>query len=193
LTDTRWYSFELYQNYFDNYATHYKRTRNSARPGRRKYLKSQFMSKEGERERTVISISTKQSLSISTPSQTETVIILLSLSFKRFQLFDDTLALQIPNHDTTARGSTKPVSSRRETQCVNLIFGFKGVEMFWIVEVPEHGCAVFSAWSTERAIGGDGDGVDVSGVAVVISAEFAFGQFPNLLQLSAQVQGTWNV
>ena len=44
LTNTRWYSFELYQNYFDNYATHYKRTRNSARPGRRKYLKSQFMS-----------------------------------------------------------------------------------------------------------------------------------------------------
>src|ERR1700733_9383281 len=43
MTDTRWYSFELYQNYFDKYATHYKQTRNSATPGRRKYLKSQHV------------------------------------------------------------------------------------------------------------------------------------------------------
>jgi hypothetical protein len=42
--------------------------------------------------------------------------------------------------------------------------------VFAVVEVPEHGDAVFAA----RAVGRDGDGVDVPGVAVVVCAELAF-------------------
>ncbi len=57
---------------------------------------------------------------------------------------------------------------------MDLIFGFEGVEMFRVVQVPEHGSSVLSSGGTERTIGGDGDCVDVSSVSVVVSAELAF-------------------
>lgn len=111
------------------------------------------------------------------------MIRLLPLRLIGLQLLDDTLTLQIPNHDTTACCGTEPVSGRGETQGVNFVFGFERIEMFRVVEVPEHGCAVFSTGSTERAVGGDGDGVDVASVSIVVGAKFALGQFPDLSPL----------
>ena len=52
--------------------------------------------------------------------------------------------------------------------------------MFRFVEVPEHGRAVFASGCAEGAVGGDGDGVDVAGVADVISLDAAGGEFPDL-------------
>ena len=89
------------------------------------------------------------------------MVILLALSLERLQLLDNTLTLQIPDHDTTARCSTKPVSGRREAQSVNLILCFERVEMFRVIQVPEHGCAVLAARCTEGAIRGDSDSVDI--------------------------------
>jgi len=92
----------------------------------------------------VIGISTEQCLSIGTPSQTKTMIVLLALSLERLQLLHNTLTLQIPNHDTTARRSTEPVSRGRETQSVNLVLGLERVEMFRVVQVPEHSGTVLA-------------------------------------------------
>ena len=142
---------------------------------------------------TVIGISTKQSLTIGAPSQAEAVIVLLSLSLRGLQFLYNTLALQIPDHDATACGSTEPVSCGWEAQSVDLIFGFEGVEMFRVVQVPEHGSSVLSSWGTERTIGGDGDYVDVSSVSVVVSAELAFAQFPDLDHKSALSMKNYNV
>ena len=63
---------------------------------------------------------------------------------------------------------------------MDLVARRERVEVFGLVEVPEHGCAVFPARGAEGAIGGDGDGVDVAGVADVIGLDAAGGEFPDL-------------
>ena len=52
--------------------------------------------------------------------------------------------------------------------------------MLRLVEVPKHGGAVFATGGAEGAVGGDGDGVDVAGVADVVSLDAAGGEFPDL-------------
>ena len=52
--------------------------------------------------------------------------------------------------------------------------------MLGFVEIPQHGCAVFAARGAEGAVGGDGDGVDVAGVADVVGLDAAGGEFPDL-------------
>lgn len=52
--------------------------------------------------------------------------------------------------------------------------------MLALVEVPEHSDAVLSSRRAERSIGRDGDGGDVAGVAVVVGAELALGELPDL-------------
>ena len=52
--------------------------------------------------------------------------------------------------------------------------------MLALVEVPEHGDSIFASGGSERTIGGNGYGVDVAGVAVVVGLELELGQLPNL-------------
>lgn len=52
--------------------------------------------------------------------------------------------------------------------------------MFALVQVPEHGDAVLATGSGQGTVGGDGEGVDVSGVSVVVGLELALGQLPDL-------------
>jgi len=49
-----------------------------------------------------------------------------------------------------------------------------------VVEVPKHGDTVLSSGGSERTIGGNGDGVDVTGVSVVVGSELALGELPDL-------------
>jgi len=51
-----------------------------------------------------------------------------------------------------------------------------------LVEVPEHGCAVFAAGRAEGAVRGDGDGVDVASVANMVSLDAAGCEFPDLVK-----------
>lgn len=53
--------------------------------------------------------------------------------------------------------------------------------MLSLVEVPQHGDSVLSSRGAEGPIGRDGDGGDVSGVAVVSRAELALGELPDLM------------
>ena len=87
---------------------------------------------------------------------------------------------------------------------MDLVTGGQGVEVLGLVEVPEHGCAVFAAGGTEGAVGGDGHGVDVAGVADVVGLDAAIGEFPylrkeeivsaviNLLRVSAQPKDSFS-
>ena len=52
--------------------------------------------------------------------------------------------------------------------------------MLGLIKIPEHGCAVFAAGGTQGAVGGDGHGVDVAGVADVVGLDAAGGEFPDL-------------
>jgi hypothetical protein len=64
---------------------------------------------------------------------------------------------------------------------VDLVVGVQGVEVLGLVKVPQHGGTVLAAGGTQRSIGGDGDGVDVAGVADVVSLQLAGGELPDLI------------
>lgn len=68
----------------------------------------------------------------------------------------------------------------REDESVDDVASLEGVEVLALVQVPEHGDSVLSTGGAERAVGGDGDGGDVAGVAPVRRAELALAQLPNL-------------
>ncbi len=63
---------------------------------------------------------------------------------------------------------------------MDLVAGGQGIEVLGLVEVPEHGCAVFAAGGAEGAVGGDGHGVNVASVADVVGLDAARGKFPDL-------------
>ena len=52
--------------------------------------------------------------------------------------------------------------------------------MLALVEVPEHGDTILAAGSRQRTIGRDRDGVNVTGVAVVVGLELELRKLPNL-------------
>ncbi len=56
----------------------------------------------------------------------------------------------------------------------------EGVEVFRLVEVPEHGSTVLASGSAERAVGGDGDGIDIARVTDVVGLDAAGCKFPHL-------------
>ena len=58
--------------------------------------------------------------------------------------------------------------------------------MLRFIEVPEHGRAVFAAGRAKRTVRGDGNGVDISSVADVISLDTAGSELPDLLISSHQ-------
>lgn len=64
---------------------------------------------------------------------------------------------------------------------MDLVTGVEGVEVLGLVEIPEHGNTVLATGGAERAIGGDGDGVDVARVTDVVSLETAGSELPDLL------------
>lgn len=52
--------------------------------------------------------------------------------------------------------------------------------MLSLVKIPEHGDTILSSRGGERTVRGNGDGIDVAGVTVVIGLQFELGKFPNL-------------
>ena len=69
---------------------------------------------------------------------------------------------------------------------MDLVAGLERVKVLGFVQVPQHGGAVFAARCAEGTVGGDGDGVDVAGVADVIGLDAAGGEFPDLERWSAK-------
>jgi hypothetical protein len=63
---------------------------------------------------------------------------------------------------------------------VDLVVGVQGVEVLRLIQVPKHGGAILAARGAQRAIRGDGDGVDVASVTNVVGLELAGGELPNL-------------
>ena len=81
---------------------------------------------------------------------------------------------------TFCRDGKVRVPVGREDQRADDVGVLQGVEMLPVVEVPEHGLAVLAAAGAQGAVGGEGDGVEVSGVADVVGLQLAVGQVPHL-------------
>lgn len=93
---------------------------------------------------------------------------------------DDRLGLEVEDLDARGGGSAKPVTVGREDEGVDDVSGLERVEVLAVVKVPKHGDAVLASGGGEGTVGRHGDGVDVTGVAVVVGLELALGELPNL-------------
>ena len=119
----------------------------------------------------VIRITSKQCLAISRPGHWQTLWWISSwLRSSDFgsELFYHVLAFQIPDLDTGSSSCAEPVTVRGEDKAVNTIGVVQSVQMFAIIQIPEHGLGVLATWGAQRAIGGHGHGVQVSSVADVV-------------------------
>lgn len=96
------------------------------------------------------------------------------------ELVNNALALEVPDLDAGLGGSAEPVPVGAEDQGVDDITGIEGVEVLPLVKVPEHGDSVLASGGAEGTVGGDGDGVDVSGVSDVVGPQLAVGEVPDL-------------
>ena len=131
----------------------------------------------------IVRITRKQRLTIRAPRQTHTLglpTLLAHGRILRLQLVHFALFLQIEDDDGARRGGAEPVAVRGEDEGVDLIAGGQRVEVLGLVQIPEHGGAVLAARGAEGAVGGDGDGVDVSRVADMVSLDAAGSEFPYL-------------
>mmetsp|Transcript_7944 Transcript_7944/g.20778 ORF Transcript_7944/g.20778 Transcript_7944/m.20778 type:complete len:342 (+) Transcript_7944:66-1091(+) len=99
------------------------------------------------------------------------------------ELVDDGFRLQIPDLDARVGGGAKPIAVGREDHRMDDGVRLKRVEVLALVEIPQHGGAVLSTGRAERAVRGDGHGVQVSGVANQVGAQLAVGEVPDLDQL----------
>lgn len=99
------------------------------------------------------------------------------------EVIDGVLALQVPDLDAAGGGSDEPVAVGGEDEGVDDVVGLEIVKASAFVEVPEHGNTIFATRGAERAVGGDGDSVEVSGVADEVDAELAGGEGPHLDKL----------
>lgn len=99
------------------------------------------------------------------------------------------LLLKVEDDDAGGSGSAEPVAVRGEDESVDLVIGVQGVEVLGLVQVPQHGGTVLATGGAQGSIGGDGDGVDVAGVADVVGLQLAGRELPNLCaNMSAQEQ-----
>jgi len=51
-----------------------------------------------------------------------------------------------------------------------------------LVQIPEHGDTILATRSSKRTIGGDRNGVDVTGVAVVVGLQLELRELPDLIK-----------
>lgn len=131
----------------------------------------------------VVGVTGEEGLAIGGPGERDTLglaALLADLHVLGLELVNLALLLEIEDDDRAGGGGAEPVAVGREDKGVDLVTGLERVEVLALVEVPEHGGTVLTAGSAEGSVGGDGDGVDVSGVTDVVGLDAAGGEFPNL-------------
>ena len=132
---------------------------------------------------TVIRVSSEQGLAVGAPGQGDTLglpALLANLHVLGLQLVNLALLLEIEDDDARGGSGAQPVAVGREDKGVDLVASGERVEVLRLVQVPEHGGSVLATGGAEGAIGRDGDGVDVAGVADVVGLDAAGSEFPNL-------------
>lgn len=125
----------------------------------------------------------EEGLTVSGPSEGEAFWALEVVAGEGvgFELIDDGLGLEVKDLDTRRGGSTEPVSVGGEDEGVDDVSGLEGVEVLALVKVPKHGDTILTTGGGEGSIGGDGEGVDVTSVTVVVGLELALVELPNLV------------
>ena len=90
------------------------------------------------------------------------------------------LALEIKDFNTAGSGRAEPVSIGREYKRIYDIPCFEGVEVFPLIQIPEHCDAILAPRRSQRTVRGYRDGINETSVTIVIGLQLEFGQFPDL-------------
>ena len=131
----------------------------------------------------VVGVTGEQGLAVRGPGEGDTLglpALLADSGELGLELIDLGLLLEVEDDDAAGSGSAQPVAVGGEDEGVDLVAGVQAVQVLRLVKIPEHGSTVLTTGGAERSIGGDGDGVDVAGVANVVGLELAGREFPNL-------------
>lgn len=142
-----------------------------------------------------VSVASEENGAISAPGEASAVgdsLVLAGGDKVRAELVNDDLALQIPNLDSRGGGGAQPVTVGGEDEAVDHLSGFEVVKALALIKVPEHGSSVLSSTGAETAVGGDGNGVEVSLVSDKVGAKLAVAEAPdlhNLVPATADNQG----
>lgn len=131
----------------------------------------------------VVGVTSEQRLAVVRPRERDALRLarfLADLHVLGLKLVDLALLLEVEDDDRGRGGGAQPVAVGREDEGVDLVAGGERVQVLGLVQVPQHGGAVLAAGCTERAVGRDGDGVDVAGVADVVGLDAAGGELPDL-------------
>lgn len=137
----------------------------------------------GENADNVVRVTSEEGLTVGGPSEREALgvgRVLANTGELGLELVNDALGLEVEDLDARGGGSAEPVTVGGEDESVDSVTGLERVEVLAVRELPEHGDAVLASGGAERTIGGDGDGVDVTGVAVVVGLQLALAELPNL-------------
>lgn len=132
----------------------------------------------------VVGVTSEQGLAIGGPCEGDTLWVTglaSSLDEVWAELVDLALLLEVEDDNLLGGGSAQPVAVWREDEGVDLVTGLEGVEVLGLVQVPQHGGSVLATGGAEGAVWGDGDGVDVAGVADVVGLQAAGGELPDLV------------
>jgi len=98
------------------------------------------------------------------------------------ELLNGLFVLQVPDLDAGAGSGTEPVPVGAEDQGADLLAAVQLVEgvVAVLAEVPEEGLAVLATGGSQGTVGGDGDGVDETGVALEVVLELEVAEVPDL-------------
>ena len=96
------------------------------------------------------------------------------------EVLHQVLALQVPDLDAGPGGGAQPVPVGREGEAVDGVAAVQGVQVLPVIQIPEHGAGVLATAGAQGTVGGECDGVKISGVADVVGLQLAVGQVPHL-------------
>lgn len=120
----------------------------------------------------VVGVTSEQSLTVSGPSQRDSVWFsgLGVTSEFWLQFIDQRLWIQTEDLDTRSGSSRQPVSVWRESQSEDFILSTQGVHSRLVSQVPQHDFTVLTSGSDQRTIWRSSNGVNV----VVVTDEVSF-------------------
>jgi len=131
----------------------------------------------------VVREATEQCLAIRGPCEGHALRllrVLANIDEIGLELINNGFALEIKYLDAAGGRGAKPVSVGGEDEGVDGVTSLERVQVLAIVEIPQHRDAVLATRSSQRSIGGNGDSVNVTSVAVVVGAQLALGKLPDL-------------
>lgn len=94
-----------------------------------------------------------------------------------------------PDFDWWTVGNAQPVTVWWEAQSVDAVVVIESVQVFAVVQVPQQGFGVFTAWCAQWTVWWNGDSVQVTVVTFVVDLEFTICQIP---YFNSTIPTAWN-